>query len=90
MSTYEGWSNYPTWAVNLWLANDEGLYGMVSEYIEDEDPSVGELADYIEAMFEPEEYGLMPELPNGPASDILGWGLQIVDWREVAKSWLEA
>jgi len=24
--TYNGWKNYPTWAVNLWLANDEGLY----------------------------------------------------------------
>jgi hypothetical protein len=23
---YNGWKNYPTWAVNLWLANDEPLY----------------------------------------------------------------
>ena len=22
---YNGWRNYPTWAVNLWLSNDEGL-----------------------------------------------------------------
>lgn len=26
MGTYEGWSNYETWAVNLWLENDEGSY----------------------------------------------------------------
>ncbi len=24
--TYDGWKNYPTWCVNLWLSNDEGLY----------------------------------------------------------------
>ena len=23
---YQGWANYPTWAVHLWLANTEGLY----------------------------------------------------------------
>lgn len=23
---YNGWSNYPTWAVNLWLINNEGDY----------------------------------------------------------------
>ena len=24
--THEGWHNYETWAVALWLANDEGSY----------------------------------------------------------------
>lgn len=23
---YEGWANYPTWAVALWIANDQGEY----------------------------------------------------------------
>jgi hypothetical protein len=25
-SGYNGWANYPTWVVNLWLGNDEGTY----------------------------------------------------------------
>lgn len=24
---YNGFTNYQTWAVNLWIMNDEGLYG---------------------------------------------------------------
>ena len=29
--TYNGWSNYETWNVALWLQNDEGLYNLAQE-----------------------------------------------------------
>lgn len=30
MTDYNGWSNRATWNVNLWLANDEGIYREVN------------------------------------------------------------
>ena len=32
--TYNGWTNYETWNVALWLGNDKGLYDMARMYRE--------------------------------------------------------
>lgn len=45
MSQYEGWSNWETWNVALWIQNDEGLYSMAREY--GQDKTYGEFAEML-------------------------------------------
>jgi hypothetical protein len=33
--TYNGWTNRETWALDLWLSNDQGLYEMTRERVAD-------------------------------------------------------
>ena len=30
--TYQGWTNYETWNVVLWIQNDEELYNLVNKF----------------------------------------------------------
>lgn len=94
MSTHEGFRNYPTWAVNLWIDNDEGLYREVRErekHLLHElgiEVAVGELAEWLE--------GWITEMMSDPRAttascirnDLLTYALAEVDWQEVAESQL--
>jgi len=91
--SYEGWSNYETWAVNLWLSNDELSYRTVMEWAResragedrhDYDEPRFRLADRLKETLEED----MPDLGASMWSDLLRAGFAEVDWTEIAESWL--
>ena len=100
--TYNGWKNYPTWAVNLWLSNDEGLYNATDELVRgivgaaEVDPNMDEAIDTIGSNRVAVAYALKswvvdelaPDLGASFAADLLGYAFDCVDWFEIADAWL--
>jgi hypothetical protein len=98
---YNGWKNYPTWAVNLWLSNDEPLYREalartaeiiedpphVSEYWNEEETRRYNVADMLKDWVTDD---LAPDLGASFAADLMGYALGEVDWHEIADAWIES
>lgn len=40
--TYNGWKNYETWNVALWIQNDEGFYSVAQDAHE-----IGDFIDFV-------------------------------------------
>ena len=100
---YNGWSNYPTWAVNLWLTNDEGsdsYWRATAQEIVDE---IKEELDEVPEWLTKEQYAaqelaerLKDEITEQVriedailASDLLSFALELVNWDEIASNWIE-
>jgi hypothetical protein len=89
--THEGWSNYATWAVNLWVSNDEGLYLEKGQRV-DRALRYGarDFAEEIESWIEDMRPDLSTALAGGLYADLLSFALGEVNWRELATDWLDA
>lgn len=87
---YNGWKNYYTWAVNLWMSNTERPYYLLRQICADaleEDPQHAQtiaadaLRDYIEDN--------APQIEASMYSDILGRALEEVDCYEIVSYVIE-
>ena len=98
--TYDGWSNYETWAVKLWLDNDYGSYTYMGERAAevlaehtDEDGKAddgsfkSDFADFLKQHHEDAAEEL--NIPASVFSDLLNAALSEVDWYEIAGAYLD-
>ena len=98
--TYNGWTNYETWCVNLWMDNEQGSQEFFREtarqiHAETDAYNTGltvndmakiRFADWLKQYYSEEN---LPELP-GVYGDLLRGALDAVNWDEIARHYIEA
>ena len=96
---YNGWANYETRAVKLWMDNDEGTYGYWREAAEEAwDANEGDgtfthaeaaAIDLAERLKAETEEGA-PDLGASVWADFLSAAISEVNWHEIAVDLIEA
>lgn len=88
---YQGWTNYETWNLALWLDNDHRQYDYWREVAQnclkgakDRDDAVDALAAILRD--EVEDKG--PDV-SGFYADVLNAAIAKVNWHEIAETWID-
>ena len=92
MPDYNGWTNYETWAVNLWLTNDEHDSAMLSELAQGANDHSW-MAQGTGGLREKADILKNWVLDENPAdyqaslySDLLHASLERVNWRQIIEN----
>lgn len=80
-NTYNGWTNYETWAVNLHLTNDETLYHMALSFDSASDLQESLSNGVYQMIEEYQEKSIAPIYLLW--QDLLTSSLQSVNWYEI-------
>ncbi len=82
--TYQGWTNYETWAVSLWINQDEAMYRYLRLIAKL--PQLG--IDKDKALREWVE-GMNPLTDGSMFGDLLGGAIEKVNWTEIMNAAME-
>jgi hypothetical protein len=95
---YNGWTNYETWAVNLWMDNERGTHDQwletaktwyhaadATSVLTKKQQAKIDLAEEIKRQHEE----IMPEL-EGVFADLISAAMSEVNWYEIAENMVEA
>ena len=85
---YNGWTNYETWLVNIWVDNDKKLYFMMKDIINSHDwtDKAYELSKVLQETYEQQAENT--GLKVGLMSDLLNGALRAVNWYELADHYI--
>jgi hypothetical protein len=93
--TYNGWTNYETWAVALWLDNESGSCDYWREQAQEAwnaaeatpgSQVLNKLKEYHEERAE--ELGLYKTERMGVFGDLLNAAMSEVDWHDIARHYI--
>lgn len=80
VQTYNGWTNYETWLVNLWMTNDERYYAQLCEIVASGDcldDQAEALEDFIRFEYDGESSSIWADLINDSLAE--------VNWYEIVE-----
>ena len=85
---YNGWYNYETWCVNLWMDNDQGSHEMWREHARDSsDADEGKNQFYFEERLKEYLDMILEDIDNGTAcglaNDLFRGAIDEVNTREI-------
>lgn len=96
--TYNGWTNYETWNVKLWIDNEQGsvnywqdralnwlTISKSDDLFTKQENAINDLRNELKEYFE--ENNPLPEA--GMYTDLLNAALSEVNWHEIAQSMIE-
>ena len=103
-TTYNGWTNYETWNVALWLDNDASSYRYSREQAQEayndasadrsftrKENAAFALADTLKEQHESAMADMLESAGQTSSvwADLLGAALSEVNWREIAEHYLD-